>query len=438
METKLIKALLSRVIPRKNRMDILADANVSSGLIYATSTDEWILIDSGVDVSGRMDVALFKKTLSIEQSVSGDTCPDMPGLPEVLNEVLRFDISIEPFQEPLSKFVNYTCKVPVLCDRVNRRETLEGVYFDKTADCLAATDGYVLLKEKRAGIDAEFILPSFALGTIDLLPGKQEASLFTPLTDEEVGSNKRLVENGGEPDKSPTHLRIRGEGYTYWTKLIRGPYPQYPKAIPSLDSCTPVFLPRETAQQLLAGLGALTPYVNPKTHLVILEGRELVAFSRDTQRHVRIRFDYPIMPTTVKGWGTKIDDMTGKAEMVEIPLAMPRIGFDLLKLQMLLKEALTEPGDVTIQYSTHIGATAIYGLNKTLLVMPLRLLEPDKAEGENPYLYEPTYLDAPTAAPAPKPKAKKLDKRVEGLVMTLQEKYGPAELVKRLNNLELL
>ena len=394
MEAKKIKTLLQAVV-NKNSPKIIRYAQLRNGILRATDLDKEIIIDTGTTLDGFLDVSLFSKTLSLENSLNSDSTlsdADFPLPFEVgyFSECERYELDPELFNQDYSSYIPYCRKDKTHYAQHDRYTCLQGINFDpQTGIC--ATNGHVMKHENpSAEIAVPFIIHNESVKVLMHLTDCKTASIYSK-------------EGGCE------YLAISGEGYAFSTKLLERPYPDWKACVPSKKACKEIVMSFSVVQELTAAINTLLPFTNPKTHLIKLSGNEVQAFNRDLEKDVRVRCSQDITPF--------------------------KIGFDAQLFLQILSEI---NADVTFYFLSAAGACTIQEQNRTLLIMPLLIIEDIDAEegAETEPAYKPEYLEP--AAPKKKTVSKKLDKVTEKLVLDLQEKYGKKAVTDHLQAMELI
>ena len=380
MEAKKIKTLLQAVV-NKNSPKIIRYAQLRNGILRATDLNKEIIIDTGTTLDGLLDVSLFSKTLSLENSLNSDSTlsdADFPLPFEVgyFSECERYELDPELFSQDYSSYIPY-------CSKDKTHYCLQGINFDpQTGIC--ATNGYVMKHENpSAEIAVPFIIHNESVKILKHLTDCKTASIYSK--------------------EDCEYLAVSGEGYAFSTKLLKRPYPDWKACVPSKKACKEIVMSFSVVQELTAAINTLLPFTNPKTHLIKLSGNEVQVFNRDLEKDVRVRCSQDITPF--------------------------KIGFDAQLFLQILSEI---NADVTFYFLSATGACTIQEQNRTLLIMPLRIIE----DAETEPAYKPEYLEP--AVPKKKTVSKKLDKVTEKLVLDLQEKYGKKAVTDHLQAMELI
>lgn len=340
MDVKYIKRLLGKVVPKKAANKVLEYAYIDRGVIQATNLDDFLTIDTGVaDVTGFLNVPDFYKTLSLENNIMPkDAFPlisDWPAFPRGVT----VDI------DPATLAIKWSKYIPHCADNRQTRGVLCGVYFNPELNETVATSGRTLLAEKSAGkIDTAMIVDMRSFPLLSVLP---------EITDASVMDEK--------------YLSVSGGGVAVITRLIGGPYPHYPKAIPSPSVCQKVPITKATHDALATAIGMLTPYAPGATKLGILQGGEIFVYNQvDRKTHLRVKMPEAIAPETFVH-----NTCGGGARREPILTQRTYIGFNLELLGLLLNEL---DGEVVLEYGkTDIQPLVIRNSVKTLLTMPLRV-----------------------------------------------------------------
>jgi len=362
-ETKTLKTLLNEVLKANHKsVAIMQHAKLTNGTLEMHGLGACHFVaETGTDLTGFLDVRMYNKTGNLATSMSsGNYSPeDYPSniYPTDTN-LARFQLPPELFSINFQQFAKYTSD-----DETGA--CLQGIYFNPDLNEVAATNGHILLAKKlEAKIEVPFLVAPRSFKILDILaPHIQAAEIVK-----------------GDCD----YLRVSGDGFSFVSKCVELPYPDYNKAIPKPLADLSVTLSPEAAGKLIAALNALLPFANCKTHLCIFENDEVFVRDIDTGKHIRVKIGERIL-----------------AEKYV------RMAFNIRYLLQVLKDAFTG-GSMTINYATQISAVTVQTEKQRTLIMPLRIVE------EPAFEILPEYIDVePVKASAKKPVAAMLDKAIE-------------------------
>jgi hypothetical protein len=436
MDTKTIKLLLNKIVPKKASLNIILYACLKDGLLIADNLEERIEIDTGTNLTGLLDVKLFSKTLDLESSVASLSSLTEDDFPKAKTEETAYTVTpISPklFSSDLAKYQNY-----VSTDIT--RNSLCGVFFNPDRNERIATNGHVLLLEsfpEGCELSVPFILAARALPIFSVLP---------EITSAEYCSYEPRRENGHiNSEQSSYLLTLRGEGYTFYTTLVKDQYPDYLKTIPEPSSCCPpTTVTRDYVILLIRALDKLLPFANKKNTLVVLDDEEIFVHNSDIRKHFRINLGSRLTPRLGMKYDTKVYDMTGERTLVAVSFPFGALGINATYFKNMLEEILKGEAEKFqfLFFRSNIGAIQVRTDNKIVIQMPLRILADDGGESITSYPAEYLTLEEvkpkATKPKATKPRTKKLDKQVESLVLEMVEKYGKKAVTDMLNNLDLI
>lgn len=388
-ETKTLKTLLNEVLKANHKsIAIMQHAKLTNGTLEMQGLGACHFVaETDTDLTGFLDVRMYNKTGNLVTSMSsGNYSPeDYPSniYPTDTN-LVRFQLPPELFSINFQQFAKYTSDDET-------RACLQGIYFNPDLNEVTATNGHILLAKKlEAKIEAPFLVAPHSFKILDILaPHIQAAEIVK-----------------GDCD----YLRVSGDGFSFVSKCVELPYPDYNKAIPKPLADLSVTLSPEAAGKLIAALNALLPFANCETHLCIFENDEVFVRNIDTGKHIRVKIGERIL-----------------AEKYV------RMAFNIRYLLQVLKDAFTG-GSMTINYGARqISAVTVQTEKQRTLIMPLRIVE------EPAFEIPPEYIDVePVKASAKKPAAAKLDKAIEKFVLLLQERLGKKQLLEYLKAMEVL
>ena len=359
--------------------------------------NSYLTVDIDNVSEGFLDIDNFKKTGNLQTSTlsfvdSGfnpDDCFTDFVIENPKTETLPPDIFAVNFQQ-LGKYAS--------TDQM--RKTLTGVYFNPIRNELCATNGHVLINRKlETEFSTQFIIAPHSFKILDILAPYVE------------GANIIIEEK-----KDKKYVRVWGQGFTFLTQCLEEPYPDYNKVIPEPDPELSIPLTPETVKQLIAGLNTLLPYTSGKTHMCVLQHNTI--FCHYNNARIGVRLDQNIALNKYKDISLHID--------VDV------IAFNAKLFLQLLQDAFTGKS-ITLNYGpTNVYATTIQNGKQRLLIMPLRIKNKDD---EYPvWLSKPIeYLEVKPMKVVKK-KVVKIDKVLEKLVLSLQEKLGKKALINKLKD----
>ncbi len=282
---------------------------------------------------------------------------------------------------------------------------MQGIYFNPDLNEVAATNGHILLAKKLdTKIPIPFLIAPHSFKILDVL------SPFIEVAEVAKDVARKVTVDDSEEIRGYDFLRVSGDGFSFVSKCVELPYPNYNRCIPKPLVDLSVTLSPEAVGKLIAALNALLPFANCETHLCIFENDEVFVRNIDTGKHIRVKIGERIL-----------------AEKYV------RIAFDIRYLLQVLKDASTG-GSMTINYgATQISAVTVQTEKQRTLIMPLRIVE------EPAFEIPPEYIDVePVKASAKKPVAAKLDKAIEKFALLLQERLGKKQLLENLKAMEEL
>ena len=345
---------------------------------------------------GFLNIDSFKKTGNLQASTlnfeeSGFDPEDYPTdfyIENPKTETLPPDIFSVNFQQ-LGKYVS--------TDRL--RKTLNGVYFNPDRKELCATSGHVLITKKlETEFSTQFIIAPHSFKILDILAPYIEAADI-------------IIEE----KKDKKYVKVCGQGFTFLTQCLEEPYPDYNKVIPEPDPELSISLTPETVKQLIAGLNSLLPYTSGKTHMCVLQHNTI--FCHHNNARIGVRLDQNIALNKYKDISLHID--------VDV------IAFNAKLFMQFLQDAFTGES-ITLSYGlTNVYATTIQNKKQRVLIMPLRIKNKDDEY--------PDWLTKPIEYLEVKPmkvvkKKVVIDKVLEKLVLSLQEKLGKKALIEKLKS----
>lgn len=386
-ETKTLKTLLNEVLKANHKsIAIMQHAKLTNGTLEMQGLGACHFVaETGTDLTGFLDVRMYNKTGNLATSMSsGNYSPeDYPSniYPTDTN-LARFQLPPELFSINFQQFAKYTSDDET-------RACLQGIYFNPDLNEVTATNGHILLAKKlEAKIEVPFLVAPHSFKILDILaPHIQAAEIVK-----------------GDCD----YLRVSGDGFSFVSKCVELPYPDYNKAIPKPLADLSVTLSPEAAGKLIAALNALLPFANCKTHLCIFENDEVFVRSIDTGKHIRVKIGERIL-----------------AEKYV------RIAFNIRYLLQVLKDAFTG-GSMTINYGARqLSAVTVQTEKQRTLIMPLRIVE------EPAFEIPPEYIDVEPIT-VKKQIPAKLDKTIEKFALLLQERLGKKQLLENLKAMEEL
>lgn len=388
-ETKTLKTLLNEVLKANHKsIAIMQHAKLTNGTLEMQGLgDCHFVAETGTDLTGFLDVRMYNKTGNLATSMSsGNYSPEKypSNIYPTDTNLARFQLPPELFSVNFQQFAKYTSDDET-------RACLQGIYFNPDLNEVAATNGHILLAKKlEAKIEVPFLVAPHSFKILDILaPHIQAAEIVK-----------------GDCD----YLRVSGDGFSFVSKCVELPYPDYNKAIPKPLADLSVTLSPEAAGKLIAALNALLPFANCETHLCIFENDEVFVHNRDTGKHIRVKI--------------------GERILAEKYVC---IAFNIRYLLQVLKDAFTG-GSMTINYGARqISAVTVQTEKQRTLIMPLRIVE------EPAFGIPPEYIDVePVKVSAKKPVAVKLDKAIEKFALLLQERLGKKQLLENLKAMEEL
>lgn len=403
-ETKILKTLLNEVLKANPKsIAIMQHAKLTNGTLKMRGLGACQLtVETGTDLTGFLDVRMYNKTGNLATSMSsGNYSPeDYPSniYPDYTKEGTLFLLDTELFSVNFQQFAKYTS------DDV-RRACLQGIYFNPDLNEVTATNGHVLLAKKlEAKIPIPFLIAPHSFKILDVL------SPFIEVAEVVKDVERKVTVDDSEEIHWYDFLRVSGDGFSFVSKCVELPYPDYNKAIPKPLADLSVTLSPEAAGKLIAALNALLPFANCETHLCIFENEEVFVHNRDTGKHIRVKIGERIL-----------------AEKYV------RMAFNIRYLLQVLKDAFTG-GSMTINYGARqISAVTVQTEKQRTLIMPLRIVE------EPAFEIPPEYIDVePVKVSAKKPVAVKLDKAIEKFALLLQERLGKKQLLENLKAMEEL
>jgi len=399
-ESKILKVLLNNIKnvttdKFRNHHPILNLAQMKCGVACMRSPNELsLMVDTGTDLNGFLDVSMYGKTGNINASMASYsyTTEDYPKSVYPENATEKVELEPEIFGCNFQQFAKYAADDPT-------RACLNGVHFNPALNEVIAIDGHILLAKKlEAEIAVPFIVAPHSFKILDMIaPYIEEAHIAKVQKEIEV-------------------LHVSGEGFSFVSKLLEGPYPEYNKVIPKPDRERSVTLSPDAVNKMISGLTALLPFSNKTTHLVIFENDEMFVYNRDTQKHMRVKIRERIFSEKVL--------YSGKSARY--------IGFNIEYLLCVLKDAFTGK-PMTIYYSPSVnGAMTIQTEKQRSVIMPLRVMGWE--DNDSYSVIPPEYIEVEPAK-APRKQTAKIDKAVEVEVLRLQANIGKAALLETLRML---
>lgn len=400
-ETKTLKTLLKEVLKANPKsIAIMQHANINNGILEMQGLgDCQLTVETGTDLTGFLDVRMYNKTGSLATSMSsGNYSPeDYPSniYPTDTN-LARFQLPPELFSINFQQFAKYTSNDVT-------RTCLQGIYFNPDLNEVTATDSYFLIAKKlEAKIEAPFLVAPHSFKILDILaPHIQAAEIVK-----------------GDRD----YLKVSGDGFSFVSKCMELPYPNYNVCIPKPLSDLSVTLSPEAVGKLISALTALLPFANCKTHLCIFENDEVFVHNRDLGKHIRVKIGERIITQNLQHRELYAN---GKTNL----FGTDYIGFKAEYLLQFLKDTLTgEP--VTINYGPlDLSAVTVQTEKQRTLIMPKCVIGDEMPVFDLP----PEYIDVEhVKVSAKKPVAVKLDKAIEKFALLLQEKLGKKQLLENL------
>ena len=397
LEIKDLKTILVEMSKQNGKsLSILNHALVKNECVSMIAVNNSFLTVNIDNVSdGFLNIANFKKTGSIQTAISsfteeGFNPDDYPTDFDIENpktEGLPPDIFAVGFQQ-LGKYAS--------TDQL--RKCLNGVYFNPDRSELCATDGHVLITKKlETEFSTQFIIAPHSFKILDILAPYIE------------GANIIIEEK-----KDKKYIDIYGDGFTFTSQCLDEPYPDYNKVIPEPDPELSISLTPETVKQVIAGLNTLLPYTSGKTHMCVFQGDTISTGFNNSRVGVKVYQKIAL--------DSYRDQATYTGDHHDI------ICFNA-KLFLQLLQDIPQDDIITISYGfTNLYATTIQNGKQRLLIMPIRF----NAEPE--WLSKPIeYLEGKPMK-AVKKKVVKIDKVLEKLILSLQEKLGKNVLINKLKD----
>ena len=401
LEIKDLKTVLIEMSKQNgNSIVMLNHALVKNGCINMTAINtSYLTVDLENVTDGFLNIDSFKKTGNLQTSTlsfvdSGFNPDDYPTDFDIKNpktEELPPDIFSVNFQQ-LGKYAS--------TDQM--RKNLNGVYFNPDRNEICATSGHVMITKKlETEFSTPFIIAPHSFKILDILIAYAE------------GANIIIEEK-----KDKKYVRIWGQGFTFTSQCLEEPYPDYNKVIPEPDPELSISLTPETVKQLIAGLNTLLPYTSGKTHMCVLQHNTI--FCHYNNARIGVRLDQNIALNKYKDISLHID--------VDV------ISFNTNLFLQFLQDAFTGES-ITLNYgSTNVYATTttIQNGKQRVLIMPLRIKNKDDEYPD--WLSKPIeYLEFKPMKVVKK-KVVKIDKVLEKLVLSLQEKLGKKALIEKLKS----
>jgi len=398
LEIKELKTVLIEMSKQNGKsVSSLNHALVKNECINMTAiNNSYLTVDVGNIPDGFLNIDYFKKTGSIQTSISsfneeGFNPEDYPTDFDIENpktEGLPPDIFAVGFQQ-LGKYAS--------TDQL--RKCLTGVYFNPIRNELCATNGHVLITKKlETEFSTQFIIAPHSFKILDILaPYIEDAKIII------------------EEKKDKKYIQIYGDGFTFTSRCLEEPYPDYNKVIPESDPDLSVTLSPETVKHVIAGLNTLLPYTADKGfHKCVFQG-DTISTDFNNSR-VGVKVYQKIALDNYRDQAT----YTGNRHDI--------ICFNA-KLFIQLLQDIPQDDIITISYGfTNLYATTIQNGKQRLLIMPINFdADPD-------WLSKPIeYLEVKPMKVVKK-KTVKIDKVTEKLVLSLQEKLGKKTLIEKLKS----
>ena len=330
MTKQQIAALLKYAkFTQRTTLHIIKNSFLVNKQINHTDLDSFLVMDCDLDYSEPMkiDISILSKSkdisLSIKEQENNEYENDFPVAPE--QEPIS-NINPLAFNENLNPFVKY-------CDN-DHRKPLDCVFFSKDNQEIVAIDGQRLFSQKIAKenyIEEDVTIPKHY---IEILEALKKISPLSKLS------------------KTNIYYIFEGIGWKFFIKNIQDDYQyiDYKKVIPVNED--KITISKEFKMELVSALTKIIPFTNKKTNFCVIKDNWLLVRNTDENNCVKIELSQ------------KLNHFY--------------LGMNAGYLIDILKDL--DDDDFVYSYKTAISAIIFEQKTKTLLLMPLRIMEWDEED----------------------------------------------------------